>query len=186
MTELSDMTFEAVEARIDAALAAEPDGVIERIAAKAGTTPGAVLARLPGRDAVRLDGTDLASVWNELTGWGDVLVIVHTAAGVFEIDTALMPGTVGQGYFNVGSGAALHGHIAASRCAAIYCVDRLFFGRRSCSIQFVDGDGTIMFKIFVRRSQDRSLDPAQLALFEALRDRAVPAAHQPTLAAPAA
>ena len=154
--------------RIDAALAADPDGVIETIAAKAGARYRAVLDRLPPGAAVRL-GSGFETVWAELATWGDVLFIVHTEAGVFEIDTALSPGAVGRGWFNIHGPAPLHGHIAFERCAAVYCVDRAFFGRRSCSVQFVDRDGGAMFKVFVRRGPDRAMDPDQLARFEALK-----------------
>ena len=155
--------------RIDAALAADPDGVIEAIAAKAGATYADVLARLPAEAAPSVPGDRFEAVWSELANWGPVLFLVHTAAGVFEIDTALPPGSFGRGWFNIHGPAPLHGHIAAERCAAIHFVDRPFFGRRSCSIQFVDVDGAAMFKVFVRRAADRSLDPEQLARFEALR-----------------
>lgn len=163
-------------ARIDAALAAKPEGVIEAIAAEAGVRYRDVLARLPAGDAVLAPGAVFEAVWQELTGWGPVLVIVHTAAGVFEIDTALSPGTFGRGYFNITGNAPLHGHLAAARCTDIAFVDRPFFGRRSCSIQFVDTDGDCMFKVFVRRGADRSLDAVQTERFEALRARMTAAA----------
>jgi putative heme iron utilization protein len=34
-------------------------------------------------------------------------------------------------------------------------VDRPFFGRRSCSLQFIHIDGGAMFKVFVRRDEKR-------------------------------
>jgi hypothetical protein len=45
-----------------------------------------------------------------------------------------------------------------------------FFGRRSCSLQFINLDGGAMFKVFVRRDEKRELLPDQLARFERLRD----------------
>lgn len=45
------------------------------------------------------------------------------------------------------------------------------FGKRSCSVQFVNEEGAVMFKIFVGRNEDRSLKADQLARFEALRER---------------
>jgi putative heme iron utilization protein len=38
-------------------------------------------------------------------------------------------------------------------------------------VQVFDEAGGSMFKVFVRRGPDRALDPAQLAAFEALRER---------------
>jgi putative heme iron utilization protein len=36
-------------------------------------------------------------------------------------------------------------------------------------VQFVNGDGVAMFKIFVGRGPDRELDAAQVERFEAMR-----------------
>jgi len=44
-------------------------------------------------------------------------------------------------------------------------------GRPSCSIQFFNGAGEAMFKIFVRRDPERNLLKDQVARFEALRAR---------------
>jgi heme iron utilization protein len=49
-------------------------------------------------------------------------------------------------------------------------VDRPFFGRRSCSLQFIHIDGGAMFKVFVRRDEKRELLADQLVHFEPLRD----------------
>lgn len=158
--------------RVRALLAEKPDGVIESIAEEAGVSYRAVLDALPPEHVGRFPGDAFEMVWRELETWGPVLFLVHTSGGVFEIDTALNPGTFGRGYYNIHGPAPLHGHLAAGRCAAIYCVDRPFFGRRSCSVQFVDTDGAAMFKVFVRRDAAREMIPEQLARFEALKARA--------------
>ncbi len=157
------------EDRIRAALAAKPDGVLETLAEEAGVSYRAMLDILPPGAGIAVDGEDFEAIWSDLTGWGPVLFLIHTKAGVFEIETPLSPGSFGRGYFNISGSAPLHGHLAAERCAAIYLVDRPFFGRRSCSVQFIDADGSCMFKVFVKRDAARTLDPAQLARFEALK-----------------
>ena len=161
---------------VRADLAAKPDGVLEALAERHGVSYRTVLDCLPEDQARPIEGALFATVWAELTGWGEVMFLVHTRDGVFEVKTALAPGEEGRGCFNVHGEAPLGGHLRAERCAAIYCVDRPFFGRRSCSLQFVSIDGDAMFKVFVRRAADRSLDPGQLARFEALRDRFAPRA----------
>lgn len=158
-------------ARIDEALAGDPNGVIETIAAETGATYAEVLARLPAGAARAVGADRFEEIWTEISTWGPVLFLIHTGAGVFEIDTPLVPGSFGRGYYNVHGAAPLHGHIAADRCAAIHFVDRPFFGRRSCSVQFVDREGGAMFKVFVRRGPDRTLDAGQLERYEALRAR---------------
>lgn len=158
---------------IRAAIAEKPDGVLESVAEAHGVKLRAVMDELPAGQAVPVPGERFQALWNELSAWGQVLVIVHTRDGVFEIKTALPPGSEGRGYFNIHGEAPLGGHLRADRCAAIYFVDRPFFGRRSCSIVFVSREGDAMFKVFVARGADRSLDPAQLAKFEALRTASV-------------
>ena len=44
-------------------------------------------------------------------------------------------------------------------------------GRPSCSIQFFNGDGEAMFKVFVRRDEKREMLTDQVAKFEAMRAR---------------
>lgn len=154
-------------------LQAKPDGVLEAVADRHGLTLRDVLELLPPAQAAAVDGARFDEVWEALTGWGEVLFLLHGRNGVFEIKSALPPGTKGQGYFNIHGDAPLGGHIRADRCASIWFIDRPFFGRRSCSVQFLDADGETMFKVFVARDAARELDAAQLALFDDLRRRSV-------------
>ncbi len=151
-------------------LAAKPDGVLETVAESHGLTIADVLGLLPPEAARAVEGGRFEEIWQALTGWGTVLFLVHGVNGVFEIKTALPPGTSGRGWFNIHGDTPLGGHLRADRCATIWFVDRPFFGRRSCSLWFVDGDGAAMFKVFVARDAARDLDAAQVARFEALRD----------------
>ena len=98
------------------------------------------------------------------------MFIVHTEDGVFETKAALPPGESGRGYFNIHGDSPIGGHIRADRCAAIYFIDRPFFKRRSCSLQFVNFAGGAMFKVFVARDEKRELLGEQLERFERLRE----------------
>ena len=89
---------------------------------------------------------------------------------MFETKVPLPPGNEARGYFNIHGESPLGGHLRIARCAAIYFVDRPFFGRRSCSLQFINIDGCAMFKVFVGRDEKRELIADQLARFERLRD----------------
>lgn len=157
-----------VAERLRGAIAAEPGGVLEEIARREGVSYREVLDALPDGQAVAKPGAEFETVWRGLAAWpGDVTFIVHTADGVFETRGRVPPGAVGRGFFNIHGESPIGGHIRADRCAAIYFVDRPFFGRRSCSVQFVNRDGDAMFKIFVGRDDARELDPRQVSLFEA-------------------
>ena len=166
-------TDDGVAARLRAELAEKPDGVLEALAGRHGVAMRVVLDVLGPEQAAVAPGGRFEAVWGELTTWGDVVLIVHTEDGVFEVAASLPAGTAGRGYFNIHGDSPLGGHLRADRCAAIYFVDRPFFGRRSCSVQFVSVSGAVMFKVFVRRDAERALDAAQLERFGALRAREV-------------
>ena len=161
---------------IVAALAAEPDGVLDEIARKLKVPLSAVLDALPPGAAGFAPGARFAEIWRDLTEWGPVTFIVHTEDGVFETKAALPPGSEGRGWFNIHGDSPLGGHLRADRCAAIAFIDRPFFGRRSCSVWFLNGDGGAMFKVFVGRDEKRALLPDQVARFESLRAKEAGAA----------
>ena len=162
-------TFGDRMALVRAALAEKPDGVIEAIAREAGVPTQRVLEALPPETRAFVPPERFENLWRELTGWGDVLFIVHTPDIVLECEGSLPAGSFGMGYFNIHGDSPIGGHIRASNCRAIYFVDRVFHGKRSCSVQFFNGEGEAMFKVFVRRDKARALIPEQLDLFEACR-----------------
>lgn len=157
--------------RAEKALAEKPDGVVEAIAAAAEVTPAEILALLPKDAATLAPAEAFADIWKEMTGWGDVLLIVHTADIVAEVTGFLPEGSEGHGWFNIHGDSPIAGHIRKDRCQSIAFIDRAFHGRRSCSVWFMNGEGSAMFKIFVRRNEARELLPEQLGRFEALRAR---------------
>jgi heme iron utilization protein len=152
-------------------LAERPDGILESIAETRGVPMQDVLDCLPPESALRIGGGAFEDVWRDLTEWGEITFIVHTRDGVFETKGTIPPGTTSRGYFNIHGDSPISGHLRAESCRFIYFIDRPFFGKRSCSVQFVNEDGGVMFKIFVGRNEDRSLKTDQLARFEALRER---------------
>ena len=158
--------------RVRRAIAEKPDGVLEEVAGREGVPYAQVLELLSPGQAVKAPGESFAEIWDELAEWsGEITFIVHTLDGVFETRGTIPPGAYGRGYFNIHGESPIGGHIRAERCAAIYMVDRPFFGRRSCSVQFVNRDGEAMFKIFVGRNAARELDPVQVSAFERLARR---------------
>lgn len=157
-------------ARIRAVLAEKPDGVIEAIAAQAGATPAEVLALLPEGAIVQASSDRFAALWQAMTGWGEILLIVHTQDIVLEVAGSLPEGSEAHGWFNIHGDSPIGGHIAKDNCAMIAFVDRDFHGRRSCSVWFMNGAGHAMFKVFVRRGKDKALLGEQLAKFTALRE----------------
>ena len=117
-----------------------------------------------------LAGSLFEKIFAELTSWGEVLFIVHTADIVLECAGKIPPGTFARGYFNLHGDSPIGGHLKAGDWQHIAFVSRPFMGRASRSLQFFNGAGEAMFKIFVRRDDKRELLPEQLARFDALRE----------------
>lgn len=157
--------------RLAARLAANADGVIEALAREHGVTTLEATHMLPAANCSWAPASAFADIFAELTKWGDVLFLVHTPNIIFECVGPVPPGSSARGYFNLNGKGPIGGHLKAERCAAIAFVRRPFMGLDSCSIQFFDTDGDSMFKIFVRRLADRSLDPDQVVAFGALAQR---------------
>jgi putative heme utilization carrier protein HutX len=157
--------------RAVAALAESPDGVVEAIAAKADVAPSEILDVLPDGAAISIPAGHFADLWSELRSWGEILMIVQTPDIVFEVPGRLPEGTEGRGWFNIHGDSPIGGHIRKENCASIVFVDRGFHGRRSCSVWFMNAAGAAMFKIFVRRDEQKELLAEQLAKFEELRGR---------------
>ena len=159
---------EAME-KVRAALAAKPDGVIEAVAREHGVSTLAVLEATPEERRRFIAAERFEALWQELADWGTVLFIVHTPDIVLECEGSLPVGSFGHGYYNIHGDSPIGGHIKAGNCKAIYLVDRQFHGRRSCSVQFFNGAGEAMFKVFVRRNAERELLPDQVARFDVLK-----------------
>lgn len=152
-------------------IAKKPDGVVEAMAREAGVPTQVALEAMLESQRLFAPAEQFEAIWREVGGWGEILFIVHTPDIVLECEGSLPAGTFGQGYYNIHGDSPIGGHIRAANCRAIYLVDRAFHGRRSCSIQFFNGEGEAMFKIFVRRDSERNLLPDQLDRFEALKAR---------------
>jgi heme iron utilization protein len=160
---------EAVARSLAERLAQNPDGVLERIAVEHGVSTVDVVAALPTEYRTIVSGTLFQDVMTDLEAWGEVLFIVHTPDIVLECAGSIPPGSAGGGYYNLHGDSPIGGHIQYEACVSIAFVSRPFMGRQSCSIQFFNGMGEAMFKVFVRRDKDRNLLPEQIAKFETLR-----------------
>jgi len=156
-----------VNAAVAAQLAANPDGILERIASDNNVSTLEAVRALPSENVLVVSNAPFAKVMEAIATWGEVLFIVHTPNIVLECKGKVPQGTMGRGYFNIHGDSPIAGHIKADRCF----VSRPFMGRASCSVQFFDTEGEAMFKIFVARDSEKELLPEQVANFEALRAR---------------
>jgi heme iron utilization protein len=152
-------------------LAKSADGILEQIAREYGVSTFDVVQALPAEHRRVVPGSRFEDILQAVTQWGEVLLIVHTPDIVLECAGPIPPGSSARGYFNLHGDSPIGGHIKAENCAHIAFVSRPFMGRPSRSLQFFNGAGEAMFKIFVRRDQERNLIAAQVAHFDALQQR---------------
>jgi putative heme utilization carrier protein HutX len=158
-------------ADLKAYLAQNPGAVIEDVARERNVAPRAVIEALPP-EMVRLGrGDAFAEAMQDIAGWGEVTLIVHTDDAIFEFTGAIPAGETGRGYFNLMQPKGLHGHLRHERCAAIAFVERPFMGKSSAFAAFLNVDGGIMFKVFVGRDEARALRQDQLERFRSLAER---------------
>jgi heme iron utilization protein len=150
-------------------LAQSADGILEQIARDYGVSTFEVVRALPAEHRSIVAGSLFQEIFAELTSWGEVLFIVHTPDIVLECAGKIPPGSFARGYFNIHGDSPIGGHLKAENCTHIVFVSRPFMGRPSRSMQFFNGAGEAMFKIFVRRDDKRELLPEQVARFDALR-----------------
>lgn len=143
-------------------------GPLEVLAQAAGLSMKEIVHSLPEACRYAITDKDFKGIMKEVGSWGEVLLIVNTDDGVFECKGRIVPGSVGMGYYNLGHGSPISGHLRHERCRDIICVRRSFHNLDTCSIQFFNETGACMFKLFVGRGEDGQLEPGQVRLFEAL------------------
>jgi len=155
-------------AELKAFMADNPGAVIEDVARERKVTARAVIEALPDGMVRFAPGDRFVPVMQDISGWGDVTLIVHTDDAIFEFSGAVPRGEVGRGYFNLMQPKGLHGHLRHERCGGVAFVERPFFGKSSAFVALFNIDGGIMFKVFVGRDDKRELKTDQLERFRRL------------------
>jgi putative heme utilization carrier protein HutX len=146
-----------------------PGAVIEDVARARNVTPRTVIEALPAEMVTLGGGADaFVTAMQDIAGWGEVTLIVHTEDGIFETTAPLSTGSIGHGYYNLTEPKGLHGHLRHQRCAGVAFVERPFMGKSSAFVAFLNVDGGVMFKVFVGRDETRTLKVDQLEKFRAL------------------
>lgn len=167
---MSQTAYSCNSEAILAAIAANPMGTLEDIAAAANTQPGAVLEYLPAEEVTLVPGSAFIEVMQDVTDWGEVTVVLNTGPVIFEAKGVVPKGSIGRGYYNL-HGAPIGGHIKADACERVAFVSRKFMGTDTQSIQFYTAEGACMFKIYLGRDANRQMYPQQMDRFAALRAR---------------
>ncbi|WP_298442324.1 heme utilization cystosolic carrier protein HutX [uncultured Ferrimonas sp.] len=141
-----------------------------QIAAELNCSEFDVVANLPAPMVALLPRDQLDPLLAELPQWGNTTTIISVAGCIFEFKGAFPRGKYGHGYYNlITKGDGLHGHLKLDVVTDIALVSKPFMGSESHSIQMFDGNGAIVFKIYLGRDRKRVLIPEQVARFTELK-----------------
>lgn len=144
--------------------------ILEGLCESNNATMAQVLECLPQNMWKKIDGSHFIDVMTQIPNWGKVTTIVHTNDIIMEVSGVMPTGEMGHGFYNLMGDGPLHGHLRSKRCAAIYFVERPFMGKTSASVQFINVDGGVMFKVFLGRNSDGEIIPEQLEAFRKIVD----------------
>ena len=153
---------------IRAELLVRPDAILETVAREHGVSLLECLRALPPGMSVERDGAAFEQVLGQIATWGELTTIVHTPDVIMEFAGPFPAGKSGHGFYNLRGKEGLTGHLRVERCARIVFLERPFMNLRTAGILFINPEGGCMFKVFIRRLEDRSLDATQLAALRAL------------------
>ena len=108
----------------------------------------------------------------DISTWGKILMIKITPSFVIEINDNMPIGTYGHGYYNFDSKeSSISGHLKVSDIDKIIFLSKKHRGMISHSVVFYDVKGEHIFKVFVRRDENRELLVSQVEKFMALKNK---------------
>lgn len=149
-----------------------PSKTTGAMAAELGVSEREVIRCLPETMAKEVAKEKFDEIVEEVSTWGALTVIVQNESTILEVKASFPKGTYGHGYYNLKpNGTPIGGHIRASELSAIFFISKPFMGRESHSIQFFDGNGRAMFKLYLGRDESKQIITDQKERFIALRER---------------
>lgn len=157
--------------RVRQELAEKPDGVLEATASTYDLPLQSVVECLPPEMWKSISGEHFVDVMQDISGWGDIIFVVHTRDTIAEFNGPLPGGAPGHGFYNLHGDRGFSGHLRADSCRAIIFLRRPFMGMDTLSVQFFNAFGEAMFKIFVGRDESRRLKVGQIERFRQLEAR---------------
>ena len=131
-----------------------------------------VLQNIDKNIAKAVDSKHFDEIIEDISTWGKILMIKITPSFVIEINDNMPLGTYGHGYYNFDSKeSSILGHLKVSNIDKIIFLSKKHRGMISHSVVFYDVKGEHIFKVFVRRDENRELLVSQVEKFVALKSK---------------
>jgi len=168
----ADSAKEMLAEKVSGMVANNPSKATGAMAAELEVSEMEVVRCLPEVMVKEVSKERFDEIVEEVSTWGNLTVIVQNESTIMEVKAPFPKGTYGHGYYNLKSNdTPIGGHIRASDLSAIFFVSKPFIGVESHSIQFFNGSGSAMFKIYLGRDDNRRIIPEQVEKFMSLKDR---------------
>lgn len=120
-----------------------------------------------------IPGVQIESLLHRIATWGNTTTIIVHGGCVFEFKGAFPAGTSGESYFNLQSGGVgFEGHLNLARIDKVTFQSKPHRGRDSLALVFRDDKDSVIFKVFVGRSQNGDLIEQQVTEFNGLMNQA--------------
>lgn len=179
-TQEKDQTMQKLSAEqqtmLRQSLEKNPGQVLEMLAAQNQCSFEDVIRCLPEENVRQTEGSRIVEILQAVAAWNEsVTFIAHTPDAIVEVSSKLPNGKVGRGFYNFDhpeTDGGVHGHIYYENCASIYLLERPFMGKATCSLNFINRNGSAMFKIFVGRDEAGELKQHQIEAMRKLFDAA--------------
>jgi len=163
---------DAIRQRILSAAREDPNFMLHEMASQLGVSEGAIAAALPEDMCTVVAGGVFEEIWEAMTAWEKMTLVVPNPGGIFEIKGRLPNGRHGNGFFNIGEpGHPIGGHLRSERIMAIAFLSKPFMGMESHSVRFYDTDGSLIMAVYAGR-EGRAVIPAVRESFKSLRRKA--------------
>ena len=115
-------------------------------------------------DVEKIDG-----LFEILSGWEKVFLLVITPAFVLEIQDKFPKGFYAHGFLNFhDKDSTIGGHLSVGKIKEIFLVKDIMFGRESYSIKFFGEDEKEIFAVYVPRDEKKELIKECLESFKNL------------------
>jgi len=157
---------------IENLLTNNPELTTLEIAKELNTSEYKVLQNINEDIAKAVNSEHFDEIIEDISTWGKILMIKITPSFVIEINDNMPLGTYGHGYYNFDSKeSSISGHLKVNDIDKIIFLSKKHRGMISHSVIFYDAKGEHIFKVFVRRDENRELLVSQVEKFMALKSR---------------
>ncbi|PJE79228.1 hypothetical protein CI610_01799 [invertebrate metagenome] len=168
------MSTETIQQAVRQLIQKNPEKLPAEIAAELNISELEAVSNFPEEMVTVLDGQLFGTLAEEFRRWGNVLMVLDIDGHIFELSGSFPKGIEKFGYYNMNDqDTPLKGHLKLDGFSKIALVSKPFYGLDTKSVQFFSHSGKTVFKLYIRRNEDKSFVAEQLEKFEALKQLAV-------------